>query len=91
MKVRFKEHTMDLRLNRTQKSALAEHSWKTGHQLCLEEPKVIVKIDHYGKRKIRESLEIEMNLNNLNRDDGWKLNVNWKPLISALKEKEKEK
>jgi hypothetical protein len=42
----------------------------------LENAKIIAKVDHYGKIKIMEALEIELHPNNLNRDEGWKLNEN---------------
>ena len=70
MKIRFKEHSADLRLQRFQKSAFAKHSSKTSHHVCLENAKNFARVDHYGKRKVMESLKIELNPNNLNRDEG---------------------
>ena len=85
MKVRFKEHSADLTLNRIQKSALAAHSSKTSHHICLENANTIARVDHYERIKVMESLEIELHPNNLNRDEGLKLNANWKPLLHMLK------
>ena len=76
MKVRFKEHSADLRLNRIQKSALAEHSSKTSHHICMENANIITRVDHYGRTKVVEALEIELHPNYLNRDEGLKLNAN---------------
>ena len=51
----------------------------------MEDAKITRKMDHYGKIKVMESLEIELNTNNLNRDKGWKLSESWKPLLHMLK------
>ena len=54
-------------------------------QICLEDSKVLEKIPHYYKRKIREALEIERFDNNVNRDDGLKLKEAWKPVVHHIK------
>jgi hypothetical protein len=36
-------------------------------------------------RVIREAIDIELHLNNMNREDGLCLNRLWKPLIHSLK------
>ena len=87
MKVMSKEHSTDLMLNRIQKYALAEHSSKTNHHICLENANIIARVDHYRRRKLVEALEIELHPNNLNRDEGLKLNANWKPLLHMLKKR----
>ena len=78
MKVIFKEHGIDLKLNRIQKSSLVEHSWTTSHHVCLEDAKVVAKVDNYGKRKVTESLKIKLNMNYPNRDDGLKIIKIWR-------------
>ena len=55
-KIRFKELGADIRLGRIKTSALAEHSRKTCHHICLEEAVVISKEKHHFKCKIREAL-----------------------------------
>ena len=84
MQVRFKEHSADLRLQRSQKSSLDKHFLKTNHHICLENAKIVSKVDHYGKTKVMDSLKIELNTNNLSRDEGWKLSESWKPLLHTL-------
>jgi hypothetical protein len=84
MKVRFKEHGADLKLNRVQKSSLTENSCTTSHHVCLEDAIVVEKMDNYGKRKVMEALEIVLNPNNLNRDDGRKLSESWRPMLVDL-------
>ena len=85
LNIRIKEHTADLRRERSSKSALAEHVHSSSHYICIEDVKLVRKEDHYLKRKIKEAIEIEKRKNNLNRDDGLKLSNTWKPLIETLK------
>ena len=42
---RVKEHKADIKNERIRTSALAEHSLKTKHQLCLEDTKILAKED----------------------------------------------
>ena len=84
METRFKEHSADLRHNRHKKSDLVEHVHITGHHICLENAKVISREDNLLKRKIREKIEINLNRNCLNRDDGAIISDSWKPLLHSL-------
>jgi hypothetical protein len=84
--VRIKEHEADIRNERTRTSALAEHSLKTKHHVCLEDTKILAKEDHYYKRRLREALEIIKHPNNINRDGGLEVSRFWHPLINQLKE-----
>jgi hypothetical protein len=56
---------------------------KTKHHICIEEAKILARVDHYHNRKFREAIEIEKQPNNLNRDDGWKISQNWIPTLST--------
>ena len=78
---RIQEHVADIKHNRSKTSALAEHSSKTNHHICVEDSHVVVKINHYHHRKFREAIEIGKHPNNLNRDDGWKISDNWIPIL----------
>ena len=90
METRLKEHIADLRHNRYKKSPIAEHVFITGHHICLENAKVIAREDNLVKRKIREKIEINLNENCLNRDDGTKISDSWKPLLHSLHTKENQ-
>jgi hypothetical protein len=75
-----------LKNERTHTSALAEHSLKTKHQVCLEETKILAKENHYYKRRLREALEIIKHPNNINRDGGLEVSSFWQPLINQLRD-----
>ena len=81
-KIRLKEHGDDIRLGRTKTSALAEHSNKTCHLICLENPVVITKEKHHFKRKVCEALEIIKHPRNLNRDGVLEVSRNWIHVLS---------
>jgi hypothetical protein len=68
--VRIKEHGADIRNECICTSALAEHSLKTKHHVCLEDTKILAKEDHYYMRRLREALEIIKHPNKMNRDGG---------------------
>ena len=76
LKVRVKEHGADIRNQHIHTSALAEHSEKSKHHICLEETSMLAKENHYYKRRFREALEIIKHPNNLNRDGGFEISKN---------------
>jgi len=80
---RISEHATNLKHRRTKSSALAEHVEKTKHHVCIEEASVIAIVSQFHHWKFREALEIERRLNNLNREDGWKISSCWVPTISS--------
>jgi predicted GIY-YIG superfamily endonuclease len=84
LKIRLKEHEADIKNERSRTSALAEHSSKTKHHVCLEDAKIIAREDNYQKRKIKEAIEIMKFPQNLNRDNGSEISGNWLPLIRQI-------
>ena len=78
---RIKEHGSDIKNERIDTSALAEHSLKTRHHICLEDTKILATENHLFKRRVREAIEIRKHPSNLNRDSGLELSENWLPLI----------
>ena len=85
LQTRLKEHSANIVHNHIKKSALAEHSHNTSHQICMEKASLIAREEHYYKRRVRESLEIEKRDKTLNKDDGLKLNELWRPTINQIK------
>ena len=81
---RIQEHVTDIKHNHSKTSALAEHSSKTNHHICIENSCVVAKIDHYHYRKIIEAIKIGKHPNNLNRNDGWKISDNWIPTLTRV-------
>ena len=79
--IRIKEHCVDIRHERIKKSAIAEHSQKTNHHICIEDAKVIAIEENYNRRRVREAIEIEKHENNFNRDYRLILSETWKPVI----------
>ena len=73
---RIQEHAADIKHNCSKTLALAKHSSKTNHHICIENSCVVAKIDHYHHRKFREAIKIGKHPINLNRDDGWKISDN---------------
>ena len=58
IKTRVKEHCANIRLNRTQKLALAQHSHGTKHPIRIEDMKVLSQVDDWSSRRIREAIKI---------------------------------
>ena len=84
LKVRLREHGADIRNQRSRISALAEHSERSKHHICLEETSLLAQENHYFKRRFREAIEIIKHPNNLNRDGGFEVSKSWVPLIKCL-------
>ena len=84
LKIRLKEHVVDIKNGRSRTSALAKHSSKTKHHVCLEDAKVIAREDNYHKRKIKEAIEIMKFPQNLNNGNGSEISGNWLPLIRQI-------
>ena len=80
----LKEHCTDIKHDRVKKSALAKHAHLTKHHICVEKTTIISKEEDITKRKVREKIEIRLNLDCMNRDDGKKLSDTWTPLIHLL-------
>ena len=79
MHERLKEHDRDIRLARTQTSAVAEHDNKTGHFLIWNEVKLIDRDPYWYSRRVKKA--IRLHPNNINRDSGIEISEAWMPTI----------
>ena len=78
MQERIKEHDEDIRLARTQNSAVSEHANGTRHELLWNEMKFIDRNNHWYTRKVKEARD---NPNNINRDNEAEIPEAWMPPI----------
>ena len=81
MQESMKEHDRDIRLARTQNSAVSEHANGTGHKPLWNEVKFIDRDNHWYTRKAKEAVHIRLNPNNINRDNGAEIPEAWMPII----------
>ena len=81
MQERIKEHDRDIRLARTQTSAVSEHANKTGHNPLWDEVKFIDRDSHWYTCRVKEAIHIRLHLNNINRDNAIELPEAWIPTI----------
>ena len=78
---RIKEHDRDIRLARTQSSAVSEHSNATGHYPLWDEVKFIDRDPHWYTRRVKEAIHIRLHPDNINRDNGIEIPEAWMPTI----------
>ena len=71
----------DIRLARTQTSAVSEHANETGHLPIWKEVKFIDRDPHWYTRRIKEAIHIRRQPNNINRDGGIEIPEAWIPTI----------
>ncbi|KAL9977406.1 hypothetical protein ACROYT_G014803 [Oculina patagonica] len=81
MQDRIKEHDRDIRLARTQTSAVAEHTNNTGHYPLWNKVKFIDRDSHWYTSRVKEAIHIRLHLNNINRDSGIEIPEAWMPTI----------
>ena len=81
MHERIKEHDRDIRLARTQTSAVSVHAHKTGHYPLWNEVKFIDRDPHWYTRRVKEAIHIRLHPDNINRDSGIEIPEAWMPTI----------
>ena len=81
MQDRIKENNRDIRLARTQTSAVSEHANKTGHLPIWKEVKLIDRDPHWYTRRVKEAIHIRLHPHNINRDSGIEIPEAWIPTI----------
>ena len=81
MQERIKEHDRDIRLARTQNSAVSEHANETGHKPLWNEVKFIDRDNQWYTRKVKEAIHIRLHPNNISRDNEIEIPEAWMPTI----------
>ncbi|XP_033606939.1 uncharacterized protein LOC117282232 [Cryptotermes secundus] len=82
---RLKDHQWHIRLEDPDKSAVAGHSINMGHHIQFQNTSILATKIRYMGRFIRETIEIELHPDSMNREGWFCLSKSWKPLISSLK------
>ena len=73
--------TTDIRLARTQTSAVSKHAHDTGHYPIWNEVKFFDRDPHWHTRRVKEAIHIRLQPNNINRDTGIEIPEAWMPTI----------
>ena len=81
MQDRIKEYERDIRLARTQTSAVSEHANDTGHNPLWNEVKFIDRDHHWYTRRVKEGIHIRLHPHNINRGSGIEIPKAWMPTI----------
>ena len=76
MQDRIKEHDRDIRLARTETSAVSEHAHNTGYKPLWNEVKFINRDPYYCTRRVKEAIHIRLHPNNINSDSGIEIKKN---------------
>ena len=88
MQDRIKEHDRDIRLARTETSAVSEHAHNTGHKPLWNKVKFIDRDPYYYTRRVKEVIHIRLHPNNINRDSGIEIPEAWMPTIKKTQQLE---
>ena len=81
MQDRIKEHDRDIRLARTETSAVSQHAHNTGHKQLWNEVKLIDRDPYYYARRVKKAIHIGLHPDNINRDSGIEILEAWMPTI----------
>jgi hypothetical protein len=84
IETRCKEHMKHIRLDQPEKSAVAEHSANTGHQIDFSNITILDRTSGYMDRIVKEAIHIRLNKENFNRDNGFNLRRAWFPITRML-------
>jgi len=76
--------TYETQLDQLEKSAVAEHSINTGHQIDFNNISVLDRASGYMDCLIKEAIQIRLNYKNFNRDSGFTLSRAWNPVTKLL-------
>jgi hypothetical protein len=83
---RIKDHPRHIRLQHPDKSAVAEHSINLDQLIQIQNTTILSTKPRYMDRIIRETIEIELQPNNMNRLVGLRLRRSWNPSSTLSKD-----
>ena len=89
MQDRIKEHDRDIRLARTEISAVSEHAHNTGHKPLWNEVKFIDRDPYYYTLRVKEAIHVRLHPDNINRDSGIEIPEAWMPRKHKNRKKSK--
>jgi len=75
---------MNIWLAQPEKSIVAEHSFTQGQVIHPHDTKIPSNKSGHMDCLIMEAIKLELQPNNMNREDGFKLSNSWKSLIQLL-------
>ena len=81
MHERIKEHDRDIRLARTQTSAVSEYAHISGHYPLWDDVKFIDRDPHWYTQRVKEAIHIRLHPDNNNRDNEIEIPAAWMPTI----------
>jgi hypothetical protein len=78
---RIKEHHWHIRLEYPDTLALAEIGFNHNHVIKFQDTRIFVIVPSYMEQLMREAVELELNPNDMNRDDSLTFSRSWRPLL----------
>jgi hypothetical protein len=63
---------------------VAEHSTESSHWIKFQKTEVMAKMSDHMDLIVKEATEIILHLNNINREEGFKLSESWNPSSRLL-------
>jgi len=84
IETRIEEHHGYILLGHTDKSAVAELKSSHKHLTEFQVTRILSTVPSYMDRLLRGAVELELHLNNMNREDGLTLSGSFFPLASAF-------
>jgi hypothetical protein len=86
IQTRIKEHHWHMQLRHPDKSVVAEHRFNHNNVIKFQETQILYFIPGYMEQLIMEAVELEIQPNNMNREDGLTLSGSLKPLLHFLRD-----
>lgn len=83
--IRRQEHQRHLWLGNSEKSAIVDHGWWTGHFICFAETEGLYRSSTWSERLIRAALEIQSMWRVLNKEAVVNMSKPWLPQLSKWK------